>query len=596
MTGTISRNFIDDLLTRVDIVQLVNSYVPLRKAGRYFTACCPFHQEKTPSFIIFPENQHYHCFGCGAHGTSITFLMEYCRLNYVEAIQELATQVGVEVVYETGHSPKYSEPSALYDILAQAATYYQQQLLNNPPILNYLRETRKLTDQILHDFNLGYAPGDRDNLLRTLGTNSEKKSWLLKAGLIKQLENTGHLQDRFCHRVVFPIHDRQGRIIGFGGRALTQQQVPKYLNSPETPLFQKGRELYGWYFARKIRQLHSVFVVEGYLDLIALVQHNIPNGVATLGTATTRDQLIRLFQEVPKLIFCFDGDAAGRQAAWRALETALPLLHSERQVYFIFLPETEDPDSFIRKHGPDPFQKLPQIPLSDLLFSTLKNQINWQTPDERNSAEQRSLLIEKAKKLLKLLPSGIYQHSLLQQLAEDSRLPVEKLSDWIFNQPSTPKSGYRPISPTPAPQLPNIKSLRDLSIAEQMIVFLLQQPNLSQHLQATDYQKLISLKQQDNVQLLLELLSLTQQNPQMTYAGIYEHWQGTVYEQRLKQLANVDIDSKLNKEQEFADAMNRLLNYMIKQRIQDLTQKNSLSVEESQELQDLFAELKKSNP
>jgi len=349
---SIPRGFIDDLMTRVDIVDLIDNYVSLRKAGRNYTALCPFHNEKTPSFSVSPDKQFYYCFGCGTHGTAIGFLMNYAHLNFVEAVHELASRVGVEVVYEQGGSTPASITAFddWYQVMAQAAQYYRQQLRQSQAAIDYLKK-RGLTGEIARDFGLGYAPPGWDNLLKTLGTDSDMRTRLLKTGLIKQNES-GRRYDHFRDRVMFPILDVRGRVIAFGGRKLSKSEhEPKYLNSPETPLFQKSSELYGWYLASKIRSLQQIIVVEGYMDVVALAQYGIPNVVATLGTATTHQHLTRLFRKLPEIIFCFDGDEAGQKAAWRALEMALPLLQDGRSVRFMFLPKGDDPDSLVRHSG-----------------------------------------------------------------------------------------------------------------------------------------------------------------------------------------------------------------------------------------------------
>jgi DNA primase len=414
MAGRIPRNFIDDLITRVDIVDLIDNYVSLRKSGQNYTALCPFHNEKTPSFTVSPDKQFYYCFGCGAHGTAIGFLMNYAHLNFIEAVHELASRAGIEVVYEQGTTPtSIAAVDDLYQTMEQATHYYRQQLRQSQAAIKYLK-SRGLTGEIARDFRLGYAPPGWDNLLKTLGTDTEKQSRLLKTGLIKQNES-GHRYDHFRNRIMFPILDRRGRTIAFGGRTLSESKhEPKYLNSPETALFQKSRELYGWYFARKIRPLQKIIVVEGYMDVVALTQYGIQNAVATLGTATTHKHLTQLFRNVPEIIFCFDGDQAGQKAAWRALETVLPLLQEGRQVRFVFLPQGYDPDNLVRFEGTQNFNnRLAQATaLSDFLFDTLTQQVDMR------SIDGRARLVELAKPLLKQLPAGPYHELMLQKLSQ----------------------------------------------------------------------------------------------------------------------------------------------------------------------------------
>jgi DNA primase len=576
----IARHFIDDLITRVDIVDLIDSYVSLRKAGRNFTALCPFHNEKTPSFTVNPEKQFYYCFGCGAHGNSIGFLMDYAHLNYVEALHELASRAGMDIVYEQTEGTPTSNTVAfddLYQIMAQAAHYYRQQLRQSQAAINYLKN-RGLTGEIARDFGLGYAPPGWDNLLKILGTNSDKQRQLVKAGLIKEKANqSGQYYDRFRDRIMFPIFEVRGRIIAFGGRKLgTSEHEPKYFNSPETPLFQKSRELYGWYFAGKIRSLQKIIVVEGYMDVVALAQYGITNVVATLGTATTHQHLTRLFRRVPEIIFCFDGDDAGQKAAWRALETALSLLKEGRQVRFVFLPKGSDPDTLIRQQGTENFNMflVNAMPLSNFLFDTLMQKIDM------TSIDGRARLVELAKPLLKQLPQGPYCDLMWQKLSELTGIHLGSLTTLITQKETIPK------------QIQTQKqaaSLRELSLVHKAIVCLLHKPALSQ---SVDYsnKKLSFLKQLD-IKLLLELIEFTRHNPQLSLGAICEHWRGTEYEQTLNQLAakNTHLtDESVDIEKEFFDAINRLYEDYANQRLMFLTQKiTELTAEEKQELKSL---------
>ena len=428
MAGRIPQAFIDHLLTRVDLVELIDNRVPLRKAGRNFTACCPFHNEKTASFTVSPEKQFYHCFGCGAHGTAIGFLMEYDRLEFVDAIEELAQSVGIEVERESGHSHQSTarhQHDALFDIMAEAERFFRQQIRQHPQrklAIDYLR-SRGLDSDTVNAFGIGYAPTGWDHLLKALSTQNRSPAALAQAGLAVAKDSGGHY-DRFRDRIMFPIRDRRGRTIAFGGRGLTAEATPKYLNSPETPIFHKGRELYGFFEARKsTRQLQRLVVVEGYMDVVALAQFGIRYAVATLGTATTGEHLERLFRTCPEVIFCYDGDRAGREAAWRALEHALPLLRDGRHAKFLFLPDTEDPDSLVRQEGAEAFTQRLQnaMPLSDYLFAQLEQQI------EIHSIDGRARLIELARPLLQKLPQGAFRDLLLLRLAEHAKIPLQRL-------------------------------------------------------------------------------------------------------------------------------------------------------------------------
>jgi len=511
MVGRIPRSFIDELINRIDIVDLIDSYVSLRKTGRNYKACCPFHTEKTPSFTVSPDKQFYYCFGCGAHGSAIGFMMDYAHLNFVEAVHELASRAGLEVVYEQGSAPTpIAAFDDLYEIMEQAAQYYRQQLRQSPAAIDYLKK-RGLTGVIARDFGLGYAPAEWDNLLKTLGTDSDRRNRLLKTGLVKQNES-GRRYDCFRDRIMFPIWDQRKRVIAFGGRKLSESEYePKYLNSPETPLFQKNKTLYGWHLACQTRSLKNLIVVEGYMDVVALAQYGISNAVATLGTATTDKHLNRLFRRVAKIIFCFDGDSAGKKAAWRALETALPLLQRGREIHFVFLPQGSDPDSFVRQNDTSGFNAYlaKAIPLSDFLFNHLKQEVNL------NSPEGRASLVDKAIPVLKQLLPGT----------------------------------YRGLG------VPN--SIGDLSLEHRAIIYLLHKPTLSEKLNASTRQKLSQLNQQD-IKLLLKIIELTRGNPQLNLGRICEKMRGTEYEHIIKWLSGTPIETNINIDDEFFGAINRL--------------------------------------
>ncbi|MDM8557496.1 DNA primase [Candidatus Parabeggiatoa sp. HSG14] len=576
----ISRSFIDELMSRVDIVDLIDSYVSLRKTGQNFKACCPFHTEKTPSFTVSPDKQFYYCFGCGVHGSAIGFLMDYAHLDFMGAVHELASRIGMEVVYEQGGStsPPVAVFDDLYQIMAQAAQYYRQQLRQSQVAIDYLKK-RGLTGEIARDFGLGYAPQSWNNLLKLLGTDSEQRIRLLKTGLIKQNE-AGHRYDHFRDRIMFPILDRRGRVIAFGGRLLVNKKnEPKYLNSPETPLFQKGHELYGWYLARKIRPLQKIIIVEGYMDVVALAQYGIRYAVATLGTAASREHLTQLFRSVPEIIFCFDGDEAGQKAAWRALETVLPFLQEGHQVNFVFLPQGYDPDDLVRQEGTQGFNsRLDQAtPLSKFLFDTLTQQVDM------NSLDGRARLVELAKPFLKRLPLGIYLDLILQQLSELTHVNLKNLATLI-------QKGEMSKSPFVKKKFQPIANFGELSLVHKAIVCLLHKPELSQSLEHP-HEKLSNLKQQ-NIKLLLELIEFTRMNPKLTLGAICEHWRGTSFEQIINHLAaqNTHLtDINVNIDKVFFDAINRLYEDDANQRFMFLTQKiTELTIEEKQELKSIM--------
>ncbi|MFP4181655.1 MAG: DNA primase, partial [Thiohalospira sp.] len=353
MAGRIPQNFIDDLVSRTDIVEVIGERVPLKRKGREYAACCPFHDERTPSFYVSPEKQFYHCFGCGAHGTALGFLMDYGHLSFPEAVEDLAGRLGLDVPREGDDGrPPAPDRTPLYETLAAAADYYRAMLRRHDQArraADYLKG-RGVSGATARDYGLGFAPPGWRNLLPALGGGEETRKRLVEAGLLIERDDGG-VHDRFRDRVIFPIHDHRGRPIAFGGRILGDGE-PKYLNSPESPVFHKGRELYGLYEARRaLRRLDRLLVVEGYMDVIALAGAGVHHAVATLGTATTADHLDRAFRLTGEVVFCFDGDRAGREAAWRALENALPVLRDGRSVRFLFLPEGEDPDTLVRREG-----------------------------------------------------------------------------------------------------------------------------------------------------------------------------------------------------------------------------------------------------
>ncbi len=413
-------SFKQDLLNRVDIVDVIERYVPLKKAGSNFSACCPFHTEKSPSFTVSPTKQFYHCFGCGAHGNAISFVMEYQGLGYVDAIRSLAEGAGMQLPEFEPRQKKAQEGPDLHDILERAALYYRQQLKASPRAVEYLKR-RGLSGQIAAKFGIGYAPDGWQNLQSVFTDYAEKA--LKDAGLV--IENDeGRRYDRFRDRVMFPILDQRGAVIGFGGRIIGEGE-PKYLNSPETPLFEKGRELYGLSQARlPIREAGRVIVVEGYMDVVALAQHGIAYAVATLGTATSPVHIGKLLRQTDEVVFCFDGDSAGRRAAWHALEVSLPLLADQKVLRFLFLPAEDDPDSFVRAHGREVFEARMREarPLSEFLLAELKGRVDMDT------VEGRARLIHEASPLLQKIAAPVMQLQLLKQLAEISGMTQDEAS------------------------------------------------------------------------------------------------------------------------------------------------------------------------
>lgn len=506
MAGRIPQEFLDQLLSRVDLVEVINARTPLRRAGHEYIACCPFHAEKTPSFSVSPRKQFYHCFGCGAHGNAIGFLMDYERLEFLDAVEELARMAGLEVPKGSGDESRSSR--GLLEWLAQADHFFRRQLREHPlrqRAVDYLRQ-RGLTGQIATRFGIGYAPPGWENLVQAMREAGADSGALLEAGLASHNEQ-GRLRDRFRDRIIFPIRDRRGRAIAFGGRALDSTNIPKYLNSPETPLFRKRTELYGLYEAHAYcSQLQRLLVVEGYLDVVALAQHGVNWAVATLGTATSTGHIERLFRMVDALVFCFDGDRAGRAAGWRALEVALPFLRDGRQINFLFLPEGEDPDSLIRREGQAAFeQRLAQaMPLADYLFAQLRTEADLST------LAGRARLAELARPLLEKLPDGHFRDLMAERLQQDAKLPRNRLQ-------------LTESSPVPDIAAQRARLIR--TPLRKAIALLLYDPELAQTVPVID--PVLRQWREPGVRLLVELLDLLHGQPQLCAAAVLERYRDT---------------------------------------------------------------------
>jgi DNA primase len=432
MAGRIPQAFIDELIARADIVEIIGARVALKKAGREYKACCPFHDEKTPSFWVSPDKQFYHCFGCGAHGTALGFLMEYDRLPFPEAVEDLATRLGLTVPHEGaagGAATAAHEQGAalepLYVLLAQVAEFYHEQLARSARASAYIA-ARGLTAPIVERFQIGYAPDSWNELVRRFGASDLSQRVLKDAGLVIERERGDGCYDRFRDRIMFPIRDTRGRVIAFGGRVLDAGE-PKYLNSPETALFHKGRELYGLYETRLARQgLRRLLIVEGYMDTVRLHQAGLAYAVATLGTATTPEHLRRAFRIVSEIVFAFDGDRAGRAAAARALQTVLPEARAGREVRFLFLPEGEDPDSLVGREGAAAFESrlADAVPLSEYVVAWLSEQADV------SHADGKARFVALAQPLLEKVAPGVYQELLLERVAAALQLTPERLRQW----------------------------------------------------------------------------------------------------------------------------------------------------------------------
>lgn len=567
MSGLIPQDFIDDLIARADIVEVVGRRVQLKKAGREFKACCPFHDEKTPSFTVSPAKGFYHCFGCGAHGTAIGFLMEYDHMSFVEAIENLASSMGVDVPRSESDKParRYDE---LFSLMDTVSRHWQSCLKDSPNAVDYLK-ARGIDGSTAKRYSIGYAPDGWSNVLDKFGKSDEATERLLATGLIIRKDNGKHY-DRFRDRIMFPIRDARGRTIGFGGRVMGDGE-PKYLNSPETVLFHKGRELYGLYEARQaLRHIDQLVVVEGYMDAVALARHGIDFAVATLGTATTSEHLNRLFRLTENVCFAFDGDRAGRQAAWRALENALPQIREGRQIRFVFLPEGHDPDSFVNEHGADAFVKLLAngSALSEFLIEELASQVDMQTVDGR------ARLAELARPLVNRIPAGVYRELLVESLAEAVGLSAAKLQKMLAtgNQqpvPHTQQGGLR------ARQLKHSSGAGKPSVVRHAISIVLSHPEAAHKL---DVEKLAGVNR-PGVDLLQALIETAQDEPNITTAGLLERWRHDEQGRHLGKLAatEVPIDEDFDPALELEECLAQLVQAGRRERIDFLIEKQGVT-------------------
>ncbi len=580
MAGRIPQQFIDDLLARVDIVDVIDARVPLKKQGSNHVACCPFHEEKTPSFTVSPTKQFYYCFGCGASGTALGFLMEHDRLHFVEAVETLAATVGLEVPREGGEAGESHEP--LYAALAAADRYYRQQLRTDGAAVAYLKD-RGISGRTAAHFGIGFAPPGWSNLTDHGIANGDTQI-LLAAGLLNR-NDADRIYDRFRNRITFPIRDRRGRTIAFGARVL-DDSTPKYLNSPETAVFHKGRELYGLYEARQARRrLERLLVVEGYMDVVMLAEHGIDYAVATLGTPESEAHLERQFGTVAEVVFCFDGDEAGRQAAWRALTSTLPLLGGGREARFLFLDEGEDPDSTVRNEGREAFEaRLTQArPLADFLVERLREGIDTGTIGGRDR------LAEQARPLLAKMPAGVYHDLLLERLAREIGLSAERLrADLQANRAApAPTQGER----RPARRAPGVR----MTAMRTAVGLLLQMPHLAERLPA-DHAAMES--DQPGAALLRSLHQRIREKPDITTARLLEAWRDTSEAPHLQRLAAHEFatDPQQDREQglvrEFDDAIARIAEkhrWQRRERLIETSRERLLSEGEKRELRELLA-------
>jgi DNA primase len=572
MPGRIPERFIDELLARLDIVEVIERRVPLKKAGREWTARCPFHDERSPSFYVSPTKQFFHCFGCGAHGSAIKFLMDYERLEFPDAIEELAQSVGMKVPHEGGDERPREDKTDLYALLDAAAGFFQKELGRSDSARAYC-EQRGLDADTITRFRIGWAPAGWDGLKRALGTNNARMKLLDQAGMVSSGDR-GNQYDRFRERLMFPILDRRGRVIAFGGRVLSSEQSPKYLNSPETPLFHKGRELFAlWQVRQANSKLERLLVVEGYMDAIALHQAGLTQAVATLGTATTHEHAELLFRAAPDVVFCFDGDRAGRSAAWRALESVLPRMRDGRQAFFLFLPEGEDPDSLVRKEGRAGFEaRIKQaMPLSEYFYSELSRDVNVATLDGR------ARLAEHAKPLLAKLPDGAFRDLMYAELEKRTGLNAGT---------AAPAASARTTARSASP--PDNAPRRTL--VRSAIAMLLAAPALAGEAQVP---YAFATLDKPGVPLLVELLDLARTRPEINTAAILEHFAGRPESNALQKLAVIEFPGEPETlREEFADALRKLAEQTVQQRLDALIRKQTegaLDAAEKNELRELLA-------
>lgn len=587
MNGRIPQHFIDDLLARIDIVDVIDAVVPLKKSGASYKACCPFHNEKTPSFTVSQEKQFYHCFGCGVHGTAIGFMMDYERLSFPETIEQLAQQAGLEIPYETESTQQQqrkSEKDLVLGINQKASSLYQKQLRLSEAAKNYL-QNRGLSGKTALKFTIGFIPDQWDYVLNTLGTNDAEINTLKQAGLLSG-NDQGRIYDKFRERIMFPIRNRKGDVIAFGGRVIHADKQPKYLNSPETVTFHKSHALYGVYEMRKFaKDITYILVVEGYMDVVMLAEHGIDTAVATLGTATTTDHIRQLLRTHTHIVFCFDGDSAGKQAAWRALTNALPALNDTADLRFLFLPDGEDPDSLIQKEGKSQFEQRihAALPLAEYLFNKAKQALDLTQISDK--AKFATLVLP----LIKQVTAPVLQALLYKRLEDDTRLGIDKLNALSAGeQHTTPTNDetFAQADHTPSKRSRKINQLKfdETSLA---ISALLALPELA----LSTNSDAISAIENKGVKFLVEMIELIQDSPNISPPSLLQRYADTPYQARL---ATLQADYLLTPrdqvtiEKEFTDALKQIIKKANQQRYQALLEKQQLSLAEKQELNRLL--------
>ncbi|MBV0934475.1 DNA primase [Marinobacterium weihaiense] len=626
MAGRIPQHFIDDLLARINIVDVVDGRVKLKRAGKNYSGLCPFHKEKSPSFSVSPDKQFYYCFGCGAGGNALGFLMEYDRLNFPEAVEELAKLAGMEVPREEGRRQvdhqREQQLKRQFEALEQANAYFQQQLRQSPErerAVNYLKQ-RGLSGQIAAAFGIGYAPPGWDNLMRHFDGVESATALLEQSGMVIHNEDKQSHYDRFRDRIMFPIRDVRGRVLGFGGRVLGDDK-PKYLNSPETPTFHKGRELYGLYEARKhSNHLDRLLIVEGYMDVVSLAQHGIHWSVATLGTATTEQHLERLFKLVPEVIFCFDGDQAGRTAALRALRTTLPVIKDGQEARFLFLPDGEDPDTLVRQEGEDAFtERVTQaMPLSEFFFKSLSEDADLSSMDGRARFSNAAL------PMINSMQPSLLKQMMLDRICEITGLSLEQLGSVIdlhraTHEPTPTKrppvqpqaaasqdqgdddyaSGpqdYAPYPPTPAPGTARAgRGSGSRNLVNQAVSIILHQPDLARSAPKADSFRTLL---EPNIDVLINLLDYLQNDPNTSLGTLLVDWQDAEEHRAdlmlLNEIAHLDpIMGDVDAASLLDDTLTRLLARRQEAQLDQLLKKSRqtpLTDEEKRDLQRLLLE------
>ncbi|MFT5175437.1 MAG: DNA primase [Gammaproteobacteria bacterium] len=572
MAGLIPQSFIDDLINRADIVEIINAHVSLKKAGREYTACCPFHDEKSPSFTVSPQKQFYHCFGCGAHGTVLGFMMDYERLEFVDAIEELASRYGLEVPRDGGtNEPRDNESrarnQAILEVLEQANVHFKRSLREHPQAQSakeYLKG-RGMSGRTAQAFEIGYAPPGWDNLLNALGHDEHAIRALSEAGLLSEGEDGKRRYDRFRDRIMFPIHDRRGRVVGFGARTLGDD-TPKYLNSPETAVFHKGRELYGLFRVQQLRERpDTVIVVEGYMDVAMLHEFGIDYACAALGTAATPDQMERLFRFNPDVVFCFDGDKAGRRAAWRALENALPFMRDGCRARFMFLPDGDDPDSFVQQHGKEAFEALlARAPtLTEFLFQNLREN------NDTHSPEGQARLKEQARPLIERLPDGTLKTLAAQRLAQLLGLSLDRTEGELGISHMASVASSSQASSFAREQTRTPRSV--VTPARRAITALVHFPALAAH---ADDVRDIALLGTAGAGLLAEMITTLKMRPNLSTAGLLEHFRDHAQGEALMRLATSEPPPQGDALRlEFLDCLNRVRHEPIERRYQYLRER-----------------------